>query len=202
LQTLEISDYLIEGKLVAKGGRAGRFSPPYGAYRAKDRDVVTMMGRGPDWPGFCRMMGLEYLENDPRFATDDARQQHHQELYPILDALFAQRTAAEWQELFRAHQMRCDPVLTHAEAVAHPQVEANEMVITLEHPLRGPLKMVGIPVKLKKTPARPPTPPPLLGQHTAEILLGLGYSPQEIAELEKDGVIKTAPLPRPPAAGE
>ena len=88
--------------------------------------------------------------------------------------------------------MRCDPCLTYEEVIAHPQLEANEMLYAARHPARGEVKMLGLPVKLKKTPGHPQGPSPLLGHHTGEILLRLGYTSQDIASLETEGVIRTA----------
>ncbi|HLB29223.1 MAG TPA: CoA transferase [Dehalococcoidia bacterium] len=188
MQTMEITTYLVDGQLLGRSGRSP-VAPPYGAYRAKDGEFVTMMGLGPDWPIFCRMLGLDGLIDDPRFATDEVRSQHRRELYAILGPIFAQRTVSEWQETFRAHRLRCDPILTYDQVVEHPQLLENGMIITLEHPVRGPMRMIGPPVEFKGTPARPQLPPPLLGQHTEEVLRELGYGPQEIEDLEKLGLI-------------
>jgi len=133
---------------------------------------------------------VENLEKDPRFVTDERRIEHREELYSILDKVFAQKTRAEWQQLFKEARLRCDPCLNYEELFAHPQVEANEMVITLEHPARGSIKMVNAPVKLTKTPVRPHIPPPLLGQHSRDILLQLGYTEQQIADLAARGIVK------------
>lgn len=87
--------------------------------------------------------------------------------------------------------MRCDPCLTYEEVCAHPQIEANEIIFSTDHPTRGKLKMLGLPVKLKKTQGGPQGPPPLLGQHTEEILLRLGYTSADIQEMEAQKVIRT-----------
>jgi len=189
LQTTEMSTYLAEGLTRTK---AGRGNPVFCPFRAKDGDVLVMMGIGPTWPTFCQVLGVGHLANDPRFENEAKRFLHAEELYPLLDEAFSYKTRAEWQQLFRENRLRCDPCLTYEELFAHPQVEANEMLITIEHPTRGPLQMLGIPVKLKKTPGDVTKPPPLLGQHTKEILLNLGYSAEEIEELRAAGVIRMA----------
>ena len=86
--------------------------------------------------------------------------------------------------------MRCDPCLTHDELIADPQVGANEMVISVKHPVRGEIKMLSIPMKFHGTPQLKVDPPPLLGEHAEEMLLGLGYKNEEIYRLAADGVIK------------
>ena len=192
LQSFEISTFLLDGNLRTKEGRSGAtFIPPYGAYRAKDGDVVTIFGIGPQWPSFCKILELDHLIKDPRFETDKERSKYREELYPLLDEAFSKKTKAEWQQIFREAKMRCDPCLNYEELVAHPQVEANEMITTVEHPVKGPLKMLGVPVKFTKTPGTPQNHAPFLGQHTEEILAELGYSEKEIREFETKGVIKT-----------
>jgi crotonobetainyl-CoA:carnitine CoA-transferase CaiB-like acyl-CoA transferase len=189
MQTVETSDYLIDGILKTKTGRGLGTFMPAGAYRAKDGDVVTIYGSGSQWPTFCKVLGIEHLEKDPRFATDEKRVEHREELYPILDEAFSKKTRAEWQKLFKEAKMRCDPCLNYQELFSHPQIEANQMVITVNHPNRGKLKNVAPPIKFKGTPAIPDRSAPLLGEHTEEILLGLGYSKEEIEELERKKVI-------------
>lgn len=192
LSTYEIRRYLLEGKSPRKIGRAP-VNPPMGVYRAKDKELVTLMGAYSDWPVFCKVLGAEHLINDPRFADDDTRWEHVEELYDELDPIFITKTAAEWQQIFREHRMRVDPVLDYSELFdgPHPQIEANQMLVKLNHPIAGEIKLVGLPIKLKGTPGKPQCPPPLLGQHTVGILKELKYSDSEILELEKASIINT-----------
>jgi crotonobetainyl-CoA:carnitine CoA-transferase CaiB-like acyl-CoA transferase len=190
LQYSGFAEYLTEGKMLYKMGRSYQ-PPPFGPFRAKDGDVLTIFGTGPVWPAFCKVVGVEHLADDPRFNTDEARQENREEIGKILDEAFSKKTRAEWTQLFREARMRCDPCLTYEEVCAHPQLEANDMIYTVNHPTRGDIKMLGLPVKLKKTPGKPQGPSPALGQHTKEILLGLGYKPEDIDELEKQGIIRT-----------
>jgi len=191
LQFSGFAEYLTNGRMPYKSGRSYG-APPFGPFRAKDGDVLTIFGTGPMWPDFCKLVGVEHLADDPKFNTDEARRENREEIGQLLDEAFSKKTRAEWQQLFREARMRCDPCLTYEELCAHPQLEANEMIYTTNHPTRGEVKMLGLPVKLKKTPGKPQGPSPQLGQHTAEILLGLGYSNESIAELEAEKVIRTA----------
>jgi len=191
LQFSGFAEYLTNGVMPYKSGRSYG-APPFGPFRAKDGDVLTIFGTGPMWPDFCKLIGVEHLANDPKFNTDEARRENREEIGRLLDEAFSQKTRAEWQQIFREARMRCDPCLTYEEVCAHPQLEANEMIYTIDHPSRGEVKMLGLPVKLKKTPGKPQGPSPQLGQHTAEILLRLGYSKEDITELEAEKVIRTA----------
>ncbi|MDY7019222.1 MAG: CoA transferase [Chloroflexota bacterium] len=194
IQSYELAEYLIGGELNTKVGRGQNpfWPPPIGVYRAKDGDVGTIFGMGEHWSIIARLLGIEQLVNDPRFATDEARWEHREELYPLLDEAFGQKTRAEWQTIFREAKLRCDPCLTYAELVDHPQVEANEMIVTVDHPTEGKIRMPAVPVKFDKTPGRPQSPSPLLGHHTEEILLELGYSLSEIKQMAEAGVVKLA----------
>jgi CoA:oxalate CoA-transferase len=191
LQFSGISGYLMEKRAPSKMDRdMGGQAPPYGPYKAKDGDVLTIFGTDPLWPAFCKLLGVEHLANDPRFVNDKVRRQNRHIVEPLLDEAFSKKTRAEWAQVFREAKMRCDPCLTYEELCAHPQVEANDIIYSTNHPVRGSIKMVGMPVKMTKTPGSPQGPAPLLGQDTEEILNGLGYSSDEIAAMEKEGIIK------------
>jgi CoA:oxalate CoA-transferase len=194
LQIMQIASYLTDGNRVHKEGRGmAEQPPPFAPIRAKDGDVLTIFGADPMWPKFCKVIAREDLAVDPRFENDEKRKEHRQELYALLDEIFSARTRAEWQRIFREAKMRCDPCLTYEELCVHPQVEANEMIISMDHPVRGRMKMLGVPVKLRKTPGGPRRSAPLLGEHTGEILLQLGYTAQAIAQMEEEGVIRSYP---------
>lgn len=190
LQYSGYAEYLTDGKMPYKAGRSYG-APPFGPFRAKDGDVLTIFGTGPMWSDFCKLVSVEHLANDPRFNTDEARYENREEIGKLLDEAFSKKTRAEWQQVFREARMRCDPCLTYEEVIEHPQLEANDMIYTIRDPTRGEVKMLGLPVKLKNTPGKPQGPPPRLGQHTEEILLRLGYSKETIAELEAEKVIRT-----------
>jgi len=191
LQATGLEEYLMEGKIHKNTGRGGEF-PPNGTFQAKDGAMVTWFGAGPFWPQFCKIVGLEHLVNDPRFENDEVRYEHMDELYAILDPVFLTKTRDEWQQAFREARLRADPCLTYEELCApHPQVEANEGIVTIEHPTLNKLRMLGIPLKLSKTPGKPQRHPPLLGEHSKEILTELGYSQKEITELEDMKIIST-----------
>lgn len=192
MQSTEMAEYLIDGRQTKefdRGFAPHRIAPPAGVYPAKDGGVVTIFGMGPQWPTFCKVLGLEHLEKEPKFAADEERIENRKELQTILDKAFSKKTKNEWQRLFKEARLRCDPCLDYEELFAHPQVEANEMTSTVEHPLRGTIKMVNAPVKFTKTPVRPSLPPPLLGEHSHDILQDLGYTEGQIDDLASQGII-------------
>jgi crotonobetainyl-CoA:carnitine CoA-transferase CaiB-like acyl-CoA transferase len=191
MQFSNFAEFLSGGRVPYKLGRSYG-EPPFGPIRAKDGDVLTIFGIGPTWPAFCKVAGLDELAGDPRFKTQEDRHKNREELGRILDERFSTKTRSEWEQIFREGKMRCDPCLTYQEIARHPQFQANNAFCSISHPERGVVKMLNVPVRLKKTPARPQGPSPGLGQHTEEILRGLGYTTSDIADLEANKVVKTA----------
>lgn len=192
IQDAAICTYLNDGVLLKKSGRGnvqGMF--PYGAYPARDGDVVTFFGQDDDeWVTLCHILGIEHLLGDPRYDTAENRTKRKFELYPILDEAFRKKTRVEWEKLFSENKLRCDPCLDYAELVEHPQFKANNMVIEVDHPTEGQLKLIDCPIKFKGiSTSRPVRPPPLLGQHTQEILEELGYGHEQVAQLREEGVV-------------
>jgi CoA:oxalate CoA-transferase len=193
LQFSALAGFLIEKRSPKKMERdVGGQAPPYGPYTAKDGDVLTIFGTDPLWPAFCKLLGVEHLANDPRFISDKVRRQNRLVVEKLLDEAFSKKTRAEWAQIFKEAKMRCDPCLTYEELCVHPQVEANDIIFTTTHPVRGETRMLGIPVKLQKTPGRPQGTAPLLGQDTDTILEGLGYTKEEISQMEAEKIIRAA----------
>ena len=191
LQSWEATHYLVTGQLPPKGGRGlGLIPGLWLIFKTKDnRWIAVVAVQEERWPGFCRAMGIEHLQNDPRFDTPSKREASRDKLVAILDKLFLSKTAEEWLRLLREEDQAVGPVYTYADILAHPQVMENEMIVSLHHPSAGEIRMIGIPVKLSKTPGRVKALAPELGQHTEEVLLGLGYTQEHIARLRSQQII-------------
>ena len=147
-QGMAFTEYLVAGKEVTRD-TVGNGYFPYGAYQAKDGEIVTFYGGGESWPHFCKILGIEHLLQNSRYATQEQREELCWELYPILDKAFSQKTRSEWQQIFREAKLRVDPAFNYKELLDHPQVIANEMVEEVDHPVWGKINMPGIPIKLK-----------------------------------------------------
>jgi len=141
------------------------------------------------WPAFCQAIGVPSLRDDPRFAEPPKRMENWQELLDIVGKTFASKTREEWLQVLYEHDIPCGPVYDYNEVAADPQVAANDYLVTLEHPTHGPIQMAGIPVQLNKTSGKVQGLAPDLGQQTEEVLLELGYTAQEIAELREQEVV-------------
>ena len=147
------------------------------------------MGNDRLWQQFCDLLGRQDLKTHEKFATNPKRVQNHDELYPILENVFAGKTADEWLALFEKNGIPCGPIFSVAEVLEHPQIRAREMVVERPHPKLKSVKMTGVPVKLSGTPGEAGEAPPLLGQHTEDVLRDLGYSSDRIASLRQKGVV-------------
>lgn len=192
MQESALAYYMIDGKLLKKSGRGLVFGLfPCGAYRAKDGDVVTIFGQDDiEWPVVCSILGIEHILTDPRYDTHMKRKERRFELYPVLDEAFSKKTRQEWQTLFREQGLRCEPCLDYSEFVSHPQFKANDMVITTKHTAEGEMQMPGIPVKFSEAKrSEPLRAPPVLGEHSIEIVKGLGFSGGQVEALIAQGII-------------
>jgi len=142
------------------------------------------------WEGLCRTLGLDGWLADPRLQTMVDRHTHKAELIAEITRRLAGRPAAEWEAVFVAADIPCTRIRTIGEMLRDPQAEANTTVATVAHPALGPVRLLGVPVRLSATPGTPPTPPPAVGEHTDAVLGDAGYSKDEIARLRAAGAIR------------
>ncbi|MFC1988225.1 CaiB/BaiF CoA transferase family protein [Chloroflexota bacterium] len=178
--------YMNTGQLLRKSGNGiGHITAPYGAWHTKDKPFA-MVG---SWEILCRVIEREDLVTDPRFKTEKGRLDKRAELGAIVEGELRKRPRDEWIKLFEAEGLWCAPVQTYDEVCSDPQVVQNEMMMEIEHPVEGSLKVVANPVKFSKSNTDCRLSPPLLGQHTEEILTALGYPKKEIEELKQSGVV-------------
>jgi len=164
-------------------------NPLAGRYTTKDNRVITFVALQPDryWGKFCRALGLEELENDPRFNTIEGREENNSILYPILDEAFAGKTLDEWKPLLKGIPYAVHQSLR--EVINDPQARANDFFTAYDHPTHGRLEVLANPVMLSETPATMRMAAPEFGQHTEEVLLEYGYTWEDIARLKEQGII-------------
>jgi crotonobetainyl-CoA:carnitine CoA-transferase CaiB-like acyl-CoA transferase len=193
LQGLNVSCRAMMGTQMTPRSRRSAFNPLWNHYRCADGKwlCLGMLQSDRYWKDFCRVMGLERLADDPRFATLIDRGANAETLIEILDGVFATKSRDEWLRKLREEgDFIATVVNTIDDLPDDPQVVANEYVVDYEHPKIGPTKIVGVPLKFSATPGNPYGRAPELGEHTEEILVGLlGYGWDEVHQLREQQVI-------------
>jgi crotonobetainyl-CoA:carnitine CoA-transferase CaiB-like acyl-CoA transferase len=173
-------------------GRLGNAHPnivPYETFATADGELAIAVASERQWPRVCEALSLHGLALDPRFATNGDRVVNRVVLREILAARFRERPTTDWLALLDAAEVPCGPINDVAAALASPQARARDMVVEVEHPVMGTLRQVGLPFTLSATPASIRTAPPMVGEHTAEILAELGYTDDEAERLRADRVV-------------
>lgn len=184
----EAASYFATGEVPPRLGAGHRTSAPYQPFRTRDGWLNLGAAAQQFWPRLCALLEAPELEHDPRFATNPARVRHRKELATLLQARFERDTTARWLARLEAEGIPAGPVLTYDQVFDDPQVRHRQMAVKVDHPVAGRSRVLGVPIKFEATPAGVRRPAPTLGQHTEEILRGLGYSTAEVARLRADGV--------------
>ncbi len=190
LLTNVASNYLVGGMEPRRLGNAHPNIAPYEAFRARDRWFALAAANERQWATLCDVLGRPELKDDPRFITNVERVANRPALLEVLNEAFAAHDANEWLAELRQAGLPCGPINTIADVFEHPQAEARGLALESEHASAGPVRFPGFPYKLSRTPAEVRQPPPLLGQHTAQVLTELlGHSAEEVAALRERGAI-------------
>ena len=162
---------------------------PYGTFAAKDGYLIIACGSEPLWHLLCAVLDLGDVRDAPDYATNRDRVEHSGEVHRLVEERLAHKTVAEWCELFREAGVPSGPVYNVPEMLSDEHMRARGFVIEQDHPTAGRLRTLASPIRLSRTPATSRLPPPLLGQHTDEILSELGYAPSEIEQLHDHGAV-------------
>jgi len=184
------SNYLLDGKIPSRWGNAHPTIVPYQSFQTADGFLVIGVASENIWQRFCPAIGRVELVDDPRFKKNANRVENRTALISILTAVFLSRDTKAWLSALNQAEVPCAPVQTIDQVFDAPQVQYRQMLVQVDHPTAGELRMAGIPVKFSQTPASIRLPPPLLGQHTEEILSSwLGMKSDDIQQLKTKKIV-------------
>ena len=190
------ANYLVSGKVPGRAGNAHQNIVPYQVFEVAPKPdgsadhIILAVGNDGQYAKFCQVAGRPDLAEDPRFVKNRNRVTHRAVLVPQLAEIMKTRAKSDWLSALEAAKVPCGAINNLAEVFDDPQVQERGMVTRWQHPLKADLKLVASPLKLEKTPVRTDLPPPLLGQHTDEVLRELlGCDDARLAALRAQGTI-------------
>ncbi|HYU18709.1 MAG TPA: CoA transferase [Chloroflexota bacterium] len=189
LLTFQAGRYFATGTAPGPGGNRHPSIGPYETFAARDGYVNVACGNERMWQRFCKALGLSELLGDPRFSSNADRVANREPLSDRIQERLADMRAAEVIRTLEAAEVPCGPVYSLAEVFDDAQTEHLELRRRLSHPRAGEISVTGFPWRLSETPAEVRLPPPLLGEHTDEVLQELGYSGAQIEGLRDEGVV-------------
>lgn len=191
VQPSQVGQFFLKNYVQPRVGNASPFYAPYGTFTCRDgRDIQIASFNNKFFHNICRAIEREDLTTDPRFTTAEDRLAREAELNAEIQAAFSQKDSEELMRRLIAEDVMAAPVNSYEQTFADPQVRHNQMAVEVNHARVGKVKVGGIPIKLKKTPGAVRLAPPVLGQHTREVLHELGISDVEMEQLRQQGVIK------------
>jgi crotonobetainyl-CoA:carnitine CoA-transferase CaiB-like acyl-CoA transferase len=162
---------------------------PSGVFRTKDGYINVAANKQEQWESVCDVLGVPELKTDARFQKRDTRKQNRKELTPLLEARLAERPTKEWVDVLNAKDVPSGEILSLDEALKQPQVRHRGTLKQVPVEGLGTLPLFGLTAKFEKTPGEITAPPPRLSAHTAEVLAGVGVSPEELATLKSKGIV-------------
>ena len=184
----QILNYWCSGDIPRRWGNAHINICPYQVFATSDGHLILAVGNDSQFRNFCKAAGREELSEDARFRTNPDRLKNRDLLVPIVEAIMRGRSKSAWVSALEAARVPCGPINNMQEVFENPQVRHRGLRVEIPHPA-GSVPTVASPMRFSETPVTYDVPPPMLGQHTDEILQGLlGMSAQQIAELRESGV--------------
>ena len=188
--TYQAATYFANGTPPPRVGSAHPNLVPYQAFKCSDGKYVNVaVGNERFWQRFCGALGRQDLMESPKYALNRDRVKNRVKLAALLQEVFSRETSGHWVKVLEEAEVPCGPINDLADVFSDPQVLHREMLLELDHPSAGRIKQTGIPIKFSETPGAINLPPPLLGQHTEEILTELGYSPEDVQALKAQEVV-------------
>ena len=191
LAVWEAGTYFTTGEVPRAAGSAHRLVGPYQAIRAADTHFVIGATTPPNWTAFCRALGLERLERDPRFADGTLRRAEQEALIPLIEEVTATRPASHWLAVLRAAGVPCGEISDYGDVFTDPHLVERGFFVDLDHPRLGNVRALGTPLRFESSPPSFERAGPLLGEHTRAVLAEAGCDEAEIARLISAGIATT-----------
>lgn len=187
----DISHALLSGEEIPNYMREEPKNPLWNVYETKDGRWLQLVIIQSDryWSTFCKVMGKEYLEHDPRYKDSLQRDENTESLTKLISDVFRTRDLAEWEKTFDENGLVCSRVQTITDVVNDPQARENNFFTEIAHPVAGRIKLINSPAIFEGTPASIKSVAPEHGQHTEEVLLELGYGWDELTDFKEQKVI-------------
>lgn len=183
------ANYLATGTPPRRAGNAHQNIVPYQVFEASDGHLILAVGNDGQFAKFCEIAGCPQHATDPRFARNADRVRHRAVLVPLLADLMRTRTKREWLDALEAAKVPCGAINDLGEVFADPHVQARGMTVAMPHPHSDALRLVASPMKLSATPVQYRRPPPLLGEHTDEVLREFGWTEDDLQQLRTRHVL-------------
>ncbi len=183
-------NYLATGKIPGRAGNAHANIVPYQTFAAADGEIILAVGNDGQFAKFCEVAGRPELAHDERFARNPDRVRNRQVLVPILAGIIVEKPMQWWSDALESVGVPCGAINNLAQVFDDPQVKHRAMKVQMPHPTAGTVSLIGSPIKMSETPVEYRNAPPLLGQHTDEILRDrLGLDPEAIEALHRDRIV-------------
>ncbi|GGJ08070.1 CaiB/BaiF CoA transferase family protein [Streptomyces brasiliensis] len=194
LQQIGYASFFATGNNAEKIGSAAPYAAPNEAFPTKDGWIMVAAYDPKRWPVLCELLGVPELALDPRFSSNAERITHRSSLRDVLGRVFETRPTGEWLELLSAGDILSAPVTTYSDVVASPAYRESRIDSCFEHPVAGSVRVPGFVLGPSQQPAaRLDAPPPLIGEHSLDVLTEYGFEPQELAGLVENGIVTQSP---------
>ena len=189
-----VARYVNTGEVPGPLGGAHPSITPFQGFQTKDGQwVIAAIGNDKLWAQYCELLGRRELIDHPKFKTNPLRCDNRRELIPILQGEMQKKTAQEWFDIFERHAIPYSPINTLKQICDDPHIAHRKMLVEIDQPIVGKMRVCASPLKLSETPGEVYAPAPMLGEHSEQVLLEvLGYSREKVARLQDEGVINKA----------
>jgi CoA:oxalate CoA-transferase len=186
-----VTRYTIDGEIPAAMGTAHPTITPFQSFKTKDAYIIAPIGNDKLWKGFCKAINREDLTESEMYLTNQSRTNNRDALLEIVEPIMLQKTSEEWIELFELNKLPYSPINTIDQVVNDEQINYRKMIVEIDQPKVGKMKILGSPFNMSETPGVVSTPAPLLGEHTDEVLKSLlNFDQEKLDALRKKEIIK------------